>query len=199
MSDDVSHDGTVVTVALGASARMRLGLGVVAAAVVVFLPTALMAGAWGRTGIRGQDRWVVQAPADGSRLSSGLSPYAEPPPERPLGREAWSTSFRLEPPRLLAPDRPNLPPGGALLAAGQGLLGHRTCGSRWPGYWKLVLVWRSLPEEHRPVALGSSPAGGLRRNSARPPRWRCRAYVGLGVLSAWALAAGIREDRGGHG
>ena len=188
----------LVTVALGASARVRLGLGVMAAAVVVFLPTALMAGAWGRTGIRGQDRWVVQAPADASRLSSGLSPYVEPPPERPLGREAWSTSFRLEPPRLLAPDRPNLPPGGALLAAGQGLLGHRD--PRWLTLagllGLLVLVWRGLPEEHRPVALGVlllAPPVAFGAIFGSPATLALPLLVALAWASsgAWALAAGI--------
>jgi hypothetical protein len=77
-----------------------------------------------RTGIRGQDRWVVQAPADAARLVRGASPYSAPLPAEPEGRQAWATSFRLEPPAVLAPDRPGVPPGGAALAAASRLLGR---------------------------------------------------------------------------
>jgi hypothetical protein len=146
----------LIAVALGASSRVRLVLGAIAVALVVVLPAALVIGISGRTGIRGQDAWVVQAPADASRLVSGASPYALPAVERPHGREAWSSSFRLEPARVLVPDRPRVPPGSAALAAPLRGLGLRD--PRWLSLLALagvaVLVLHRLYPEQRPLALG---------------------------------------------
>ena len=146
----------LIAVALGASARVRLALGACAMVLVVGLPAMLVIGIGDRTGIRGQDRWLVQVPADVSRIASGNSPYVEPPPDRPQGREAWSSSFRLEPPRLLVPDRPLLPPGASVLT-----LGTRTLGLADPRWLTLLalaaavlLGLRAVPAERRPVALG---------------------------------------------
>jgi hypothetical protein len=77
-----------------------------------------------RTGIRGQDRFVVQAPADATRIATGTSPYREPVADHPSGRQAFSTSFRLEPPALLLPDRPPMPPGASTLLVPLRLLGY---------------------------------------------------------------------------
>jgi hypothetical protein len=92
-------------------------------------------------------------PAAAGRLARGESPYALPPDERPQAREAWSTSFRLEPPRLLTPGRAPVPPGPAIL----GLLP----GTRDPRVISLLalglLIWvagRLAPPERRPLALG---------------------------------------------
>ena len=146
----------LIAVALGASSRVRLAMGVIAVALVVALPTALVVRIGERTGIRGQDAWVTQAPADAARLVSGVSPYALPAVDRPQGREAWSSSFRLEPARLLVPDRPLVPPGTAALTAGLRGLGLRD--PRWLSLFALgglaALVLRTLSAEQRPLALG---------------------------------------------
>jgi hypothetical protein len=146
----------LIAVALEASPRVRLTLGAIAVVVIVALPLALVVDIGDRTGIRGQDAWLVQAPADASRLWTGVSPYAWPPADRPQGREAWSSSFRLEPPRLLRPDRPLVPPGAAVLATGL-----RGLGFRDPRWLTLVamgaaafLGLRAAPADRRPLALG---------------------------------------------
>ncbi len=142
--------------ALGGPRRLRLALVALAALLVVALPTVLVVSISERTGIRGQDSWLVQAQADADRLRSGVSPYAEPPADRPEGREAWSSSFRLEPARLLVPDRPTVPLGTAVLVAGVQTLGHRD--PRWIVLLALAaagaLLVRSAPAEGRPLALG---------------------------------------------
>jgi hypothetical protein len=146
----------LVAVALDASARARLALAGVAVATLVALPTALVVAIGDRTGVRGQDAWVVQASADAARLSSGISPYAQPPADRPQGREAWSSSFRLEPARLLTPDRPLVPPGAAVLASGLRPLGLRD--PRWLTLLALAVVLgvalRPVVPDQRPLALG---------------------------------------------
>ncbi len=146
----------LIAVALEASARVRLVLGAIAVVLVVVLPTVLVVSIGDRTGIRGQDPWVVQAPADAARLATGVSPFAEPPADRPKGREAWSSSFRLEPARLLVPDRPLVPSGVPVLSAGLRGLGFRD--PRWLTLMALALavalLWRSVAIESRPLALG---------------------------------------------
>jgi hypothetical protein len=146
----------LVAVSLGAKARARLVLGAIAALLVVGLPTVLVVGISDRTGVRGQDPWLVQAQADAARLAVGASPYKWPAADRPQGREAWSSSFRLEPPRLLVPDRPLVPPGASVLAAGLRALGLRD--PRWLTLLGLALAGtlglRSVAPEQRPVALG---------------------------------------------
>jgi hypothetical protein len=81
----------------------------------VAAPTLLVTGIGEATGLkRTQEPWAVQAPIDAARLSRLESPHRAPS-LAPLGREAWSESFRLDPPRLLAADAPLVPPGTALL------------------------------------------------------------------------------------
>ncbi len=107
---------TLVGGVLQAPARVRSGLVVVAAVLVVGFPAIVVARIGERTGVpRAEDAWVVQAPADAGRLALGRSPYAPPPASAPRGREAWSSSFRAEPAKELLPDRPLLPPGAATL------------------------------------------------------------------------------------
>ena len=110
----------------GARRRVRLAVPVLAAALVVFGPVLFLAGLGARTGVvRAQDPAVVQAAADASRLLGGQSPYTPPPDTTPRGREAVSSSFRLDPPAELLPVAPLVPPGPALLAALARPLGAR--------------------------------------------------------------------------
>jgi hypothetical protein len=102
----------------GAPRRLRLGVTVVAAALTIGVPALVLAGIGGRTGVvRAQDPAVVQAEADGGRLLALRSPYTLPPASSPRGRQAFSESFRLDPPAEILPSRPLLPPGASLLAA----------------------------------------------------------------------------------
>jgi hypothetical protein len=97
-----------------------------AVAVVVAVPASLLAAIGSRTGVvRAQHPAVVQAAADGGRLLDVRSPYARPPETSPRGREAFSTSFRLDPPAEILPDRPLLPPGPSALVAALRPLGVR--------------------------------------------------------------------------
>jgi uncharacterized membrane protein len=102
---------------LRAPARWRGVLLVVALLACVALPAGVVIGIGERTGLkRAQDAWAVQVPADAARLARGESPHREPS-RAPTGREAWSDSFRQDPPRFLAPDSPLVPPGTALFGA----------------------------------------------------------------------------------
>ncbi len=97
-----------------------------AVAVVVGVPASLLAAIGSRTGVvRAQHPAVVQAAADGGRILDFRSPYARPPETSPRGREAFSTSFRLDPPAEILPDRPLLPPGPSALVAALRPLGVR--------------------------------------------------------------------------
>ncbi|HEY6552646.1 MAG TPA: hypothetical protein VI669_04785, partial [Vicinamibacteria bacterium] len=169
----------------------------IAVVLVVAWPTALVVGISDRTGIRGQEAWVVQAPADAARLVSGASPYAPPAVERPQGREAWSSSFRLEPARVLVPDRPLVPPGSAALAAALRGLGLRD--PRWLSLLALAgvaaLALRTLSPESRPLALGiltlSVPVTfGAVFGSPM-------AFVALLVSGAWFASLGARAISAG--
>lgn len=154
---------------LGAGPRLRASLlGV--AALVVALPTVLLVTVSDRTGlVRAQHPAVVQARADAERIGSLRSPYAQPLETTPRGREQVSSSFRLDPPREIGPDRPLLPPGPSLLAlagrvagvgdlrlwllAAAGLLGLSMllpgARPRWPTALAVALL---LP----PLALGAA-------------------------------------------
>jgi hypothetical protein len=106
----------------GGGGRLRLGWrgGILAAAalLVVVVPTVTLVCLGDRTGlVRAQDPAVVQAQADARRLASGRSPYSRPFETTPPGREAISSSFRLDPPAAIEPDHPLLPPGPSLLLA----------------------------------------------------------------------------------
>jgi hypothetical protein len=107
-----------LAIAVGrAPRRARVAVTAVAVALVVALPTLVLAGLSGRTGVvRAQDPAVVQAQADAGRLLAGFSPYTPPPSASPRGREAYSASFRLDPPAEILPVRPLLPPGPSQLA-----------------------------------------------------------------------------------
>jgi len=116
----------VVGVAVRAPGAARTSLVTLGAVVVVGVPTWVMTRIGERTGVpRTQDAWVVQAWADAARLAEGRSPYAPPPADAPRGREAWPSSFRLEPAKELVPDRPLLPPGATTLGAWLRPLGLR--------------------------------------------------------------------------
>ena len=100
----------------GAPRRARLAVTALAGVLVVGAPALVLASLSARTGIvRAQDPAVVQAQADASRLLAGRSPYSPPPEASPRGREAWSASFRLDPPAEILPARPLLPPGPSQL------------------------------------------------------------------------------------
>ncbi|HKC14175.1 MAG TPA: hypothetical protein VKI41_19285, partial [Vicinamibacteria bacterium] len=105
--------------ALEASARLRAGLVVLAVVSVVLVPTLIIVSVGQGTGTpRAQDDWVVRVTADARRLVHGRSPFADAAPAgAEAGREAWTTSFRMDPPGALVPDRPVLPPGSTTLAA----------------------------------------------------------------------------------
>jgi hypothetical protein len=110
----------------------------------------------GRLGVvRTQDRWPVQAPADAEKLAGLESRYRPPHATKPLGREAWSTSFRLDPPRVFEPDRPLSPPGAAMLGAlltPLGVADGRVLSL--PAYLLLILLSAAVARpEHRPSAV----------------------------------------------
>ncbi len=108
----------LVAAALGLRRSGRLAVLALAGAFVAVPPAWVLRGVSERTGIvRAQDRWAVQVQADAARLAEGKSPYALPAAATPIGREAFSTSFRLEPPHELVPDRPLAPPGTSSLVA----------------------------------------------------------------------------------
>jgi hypothetical protein len=137
--------------------RLRLGVVGVAAVLLVATPLLVMVWVGDRTGlIRAQDRVVVQAAGDAKRLVAGRSPYTPPPEDTPRGRAAYATSFRLEPPAEIRPDRPNVPPGPSVLATVGRLVGRRDI--RLWGLLALaalaVLVARRGERVHRPTAVG---------------------------------------------
>jgi hypothetical protein len=110
----------------GAPRRLRVVVTAAAAALLVGVPALVVARTSSWTGIiRAQDTAVVQAQADAGRLLGGRSPYAPPPETSPRGREAFSASFRLDPPAEILPSRPLLPPGPSVLAGLTRALGVR--------------------------------------------------------------------------
>jgi len=180
----------LVAAALDAREAVRAGIGVLAFLLVVVAPTVLMIDVSQRTGIRGQDPWVVQVPADGERLGRGQSPYREPMPTTPEGRQASSTSFRLEPPAVLAPARPDVPPGGASLGAGLRLLGRPD--PRWLTLTALtaliaLLWWRGS-------AVGAATAVGMLVSMA--PIAFGSVFGSRHILSAALVGAAFLAARG---
>jgi hypothetical protein len=114
----------------GEPARLRFGwrggILAIAALLVVAAPTFALVGLGDRTGlVRAQDPAVVQAQADAFRLAAGRSPYTKPFEATPPGREAVSSSFRLDPPAAIVPDHPLLPPGPSVLVAFLRVVGLR--------------------------------------------------------------------------
>ncbi len=157
---------------------------------VVALPAWLVLTVGTRTGTpRGLDEWVVQVPADAARIARLASPYTLPPPESPIGRAAWSSSFRLDPPAELRPDHPLVPPGAATLGAltrGVGFPDPRFLG----GLAIVVLVCASALRSPAiapslallaPVALGSI--------------FGTRAVLTAGCLALVALLAQVGRHR----
>jgi len=136
---------------------------VLAAALVVLVPVLFLAGIGTRTGVvRAQDPVVVQAAADASRLLRGQSPYTLPADTAPRGREAFSASFRLDPPAEWLPTAPLVPPGPAVLTVSGRLVGVRDL--------RLVAV----------LALAALAGVLATRSSGR----RRRTTVGLSLLVA---------------
>jgi uncharacterized membrane protein len=102
----------------GAPRRGRVVVTSLAVALVVGVPALVLARISGRTGlVRAQDPAVVQAQADAGRLLAGHSPYTLPAETAPRGREAVSTSFRVDPPAEILPSRALVPPGPSVVAA----------------------------------------------------------------------------------
>jgi hypothetical protein len=142
--------------ATGASSRVRSALVAASAAVVVGVPTATLIAVGHRTGsVRAQERWAVQVPADAGRLVRGSSPYRRPFESAPAAREAWTASFRLEPPRRLEPDRPLLPPAASVLGIATraaGILDGRLLAIA-ACTLLLALGWVAAPASERPAVL----------------------------------------------
>ena len=185
----------------GASLRMRTAILGTAGVLVVALPLLLMVRVGERTGlIRAQDARVVQAAGDAKRLASGLSPYRPPPEDTPRGREAYATSFTLEPPVEIRPDRPNVPPGLSLLGTLGRLVGQRDI--RVPTLVVLallaLLVARRAEGEQTPVALGLTTVLGplvlgtaLGLPVALPLAALMGAWLLAGQSQAWVWTAGL--------
>ena len=155
----------------------RGGIVVAGASLVVAVPTLALVRVGDRTGlVRAQDPAVVQAQADARRLAAGRSPYSRPLDTTPPGREAISSSFRLDPPAAIEPDHPLLPPGPSVLAAALRVVGWRDL--RIAGLLALAVL--AVPRgaqlgPRRPVADGRRAASRRRSPSARRSDRRSRS------------------------
>ena len=148
---------------LFAGPRLRVLL-LAAAGATLALPVLTLLVVSDRTGlVRAQDPAVVQAIADAGRLTAGHSPYALPPETAPRGREMVSSSFRLDPPAEITPERPLMPPGAAILALATRLVGLRDL--RWLLLAASATVGMLLM---RPLA-GEEKAGALAVAVLLPP------------------------------
>ena len=186
----------VYLVALVCDVGRRMRLLVLGAAffLTVVAPTGVLIVVGGRTGvIRAQDPWVVQAQADARRLLSARSPLTPPPPDRPIGREVVSSSFRLDPPAEILPDRPLVPTALPIAAALGRLVGAQD--PRW-----LTLAAMSLLGLVVAVAATTGGTSGplLGLTLTLPPLalgttlgspW---AFSLAGLTISWAL---LRQDR----
>jgi hypothetical protein len=207
----------ILVVLLGAPARVRLALGAAAIAALVIAPAVVAARVGAATGgPRGQEPWLAPV-SDEARRAAGQS---RPAP----AREAWSMSFRRDPPAPLAEGYAGTPPPRALgrllgragitdprpllalaLACAGALLALRAAPERRP----LVLAAAALAP---PAALGAtmgSPVGlallALAAMVAARPRPRAAAAGGAGCALvpwlAWAAplialpASGPRRER----
>jgi len=132
----------------GAPARLCVAAVLVSALMVVALPTVVVVGIGKATGlVRSQDRWAARLVLD-TRLLGGAS--------GPPVAQAWSTSFRRDPPATIEL-KPPLSPGSALPAR-----------MLWPGRWDprsislvalavvALLLPRLVPADQRPLALGAA-------------------------------------------
>jgi len=114
----------LASIVQGRGATLRRAVSWAAFSLVVAVPLVAMVGVGARTGIiRAQAPEVVQAAGDARRLLALRSPYTPPPDDTPRGREAFATSFRVEPPVEIRPDRPLMPPLPSLLTAAAHLAG----------------------------------------------------------------------------
>ena len=188
----------LVAAVAGASRRLRVALVALAAGSVVAVPLLVVVSVGDRTGVlRTQDPGPVQAVADARRLLSAHSPYTTPPDDWPRGREAFSTSFRAEPPIEHSPARPLMPPGPSILAALGSTLGARDI--RVPTLFALALLAallaRGSPAGSGPslfaVALLAAPLALGTVLGSPVPLSLCL------VVGAWLLAAGGRARAGG--
>jgi uncharacterized membrane protein len=188
--------GLAYLVVVIADTGRRLRLLVLAAGffLAVVVPTVALIAVGGRSGvIRAQDPTVVQAQADASRLLSWRSPLTPPPPAGPTGRQAVSTSFRLEPPAQIRPDRPLLPPAISIFSAAGHAFGARD--PRWLALASLLVL--GLVGAVAAITGGTSgPLLGL--VLTLPPLavgtmlgapW---AFSVAGLAISWAL---LRQDR----
>jgi hypothetical protein len=92
---------------LGAATRWRVALGALALVVLVAAPAAVMATVGTATGTpRAQDEWFLSVSREARRALG----QADPAPVR----EAWSISFRRDPPGPLPGDAAGTPPSRAL-------------------------------------------------------------------------------------
>jgi len=173
--------------------RARAGLLVVAAVAVVGVPTLVLVGLGDRTGLfRAQDPSVVQAAADAGRLAAGRSPYTAPPETTPRGREAFSSSFRLDPPAEHEPEHPLLPPGAAEVALLGRLVGVRDL--RVPALAALAVVIIIA------LRLGPPVREAVVATAALPPSIALGLPLGSpAVLALAALAGTWACARRGHG
>ncbi len=167
----------LVSGVLSSSARLRLVLIAAALVVVVAVPTLIVVRVGEASGIvRGQHPWLATI-ADVARRSGGQT--------SPEVREAWSASFRRDPPRVLEPQP--AAPGDRALGALLGTL--RLFDPRYVLLLALAaaaaLLFVFAPGE-RPLAIGAtllSPFIALGVPFAAP------AILLLALLlAAWALA-----------
>ena len=138
----------LVVAVFGAPVRARVAAVLAAAVIVVVLPTAVVVGIGKATGVvRGQDRWTARLIQD-DRLLGG----ARVPPVA----EAWSTSFRRDPPARIEVVPP-LSPGSATAAR---VLWSLRSDPRAASLLALaaitLLLSRLVPRDHRPLALGAA-------------------------------------------
>jgi len=159
-----------------------------AALLLIVVPASLVMTIGEKTGLRfASEAWALQAQADAESLHALRSPYTEPRESRPLGREAWSRSFRQDPPRALVLEQPLMPPGAAVLD-----LLLRPFWTHDPRVLSLflygllmLLVGRALSRDRRELALGllflaPAPVAGIVFGSS--------VALGLGcILGAFAL------------
>jgi hypothetical protein len=132
----------------GAPARLRVAAVLVSAVIVVALPTLVVVGIGKATGlVRSQDRWAARLVLDTRLLAGAPGPQVA---------QAWSTSFRRDPPAWIEV-KPPLSPGSALPAR-----------MLWSGRWDprsislvalalvALLLPRLVPADQRPLALGAA-------------------------------------------
>jgi hypothetical protein len=170
----------ILAALLGAPARARMALWAVAAALLVLTPAVSIARIGVASGTpRAQEPWFASV-SDASRRAAGQSAPAP-------AREAWSMSFRRDPPGVLAE-----PAGGAPQHALGGLLGRAGVTDPRPllaialVLAAALLAWPA-PPAHRPLLLAATalaPPAALGTTMGAP--------VALAVL-ALALVLALRR------